>query len=163
MSLDHRRFTSPTETYAPTGTPGLRKELSNERTRIQAIEDLDVRIAGFWSGHDVGSTIAIEISASDRDANFESRISNEVTDRRTIQVAAAKDAHSWIDSGADAGDDVHLAVAIYIACADEHASRCGSRVGKEFRKQFASAPLNTRTCGPPPGPVAVMMSAVPSP
>ncbi len=159
-------LTSPAATRdAARETPGRRRRSSASSLRSGAAEHADVRAAARPRPRDdVGAAVAVDVARRHAHAagerrdrrrrSWPARSSPAPLNTRDVRAAAR----------AGAGDDVGAPVAVDVARRDVHAAGKRRVVGEEAGELASGpAPLNTRTCGPPPGPAPVMMSARPSP
>ena len=129
------------------------------------LNDADVgAAAGAGAGDDVGAAVAVDVAGGDADAAGEAGgVGEEARRSARCRLGAAEDLDMRPAAGAGAGDDVGEAVAVDVAGGDEDAAGERGAVGEEAREVATTLPvgagLKTLTCGPPPGPAPVMMSA----
>src|SRR4051812_44293368 len=99
---------------------------------------MDVGIARFGTGDDVGLAIAVEVPGGDSRADVEGGIGDKVADRRPVQIDTAEHANPRIvvntSANASAGNDVKMAIAIDVASGNEHARGHVRTVGEELRE-----------------------------
>ena len=161
-SLNHDE-SSPQPTKTPPRKAWVEGEEALELEERVHVDGFDVRAADeAGPGQDVGGAVAVDVGDADADAAAEERIVDDEV-RLAARRLAGVDPHFRLAAGALADDHVGEAVAVDVAAGHEDAAGeiAAERRGSSGARP-GSVPLKTSTCGPPPGPAPVMMSAKPS-